>query len=104
VPRDGRESGVRVVAAADQNRSSCFFDFALAARLPALVARSPNTQRAYASDWRGFVPARHPDVLRTFRIHSAGRAMKQSKAPLSHSAIERALVTYETQLPQTTAH
>lgn len=32
-----------------------FFDFAFVVKLPALVTRVPNTQRGYASDWRGFV-------------------------------------------------
>ena len=146
-----------------------FFDFAEAVQLPALLALAPNTQRAYASDWRSFVrfckeahlcpapttpaaleafiefsaeysakvhyryvlpeaprrdvkastiqralraigavhewlgypnPAAQPDVRRTFRAHTDGRAARHSKAPLSYSAIERALSTYGTQLPE----
>jgi site-specific recombinase XerD len=144
-----------------------FFNFAQAVQLPALVTLAPNTQRAYASDWRSFVrfckeadlcptpttpgaleafiefsaeysakvhyqyvlpevprqdvkastiqraitaigavhewlgyrnPAVHADVLRTLRTHTHERTAKQSKAPLSYSAIERALPTYGTEL------
>src|SRR5581483_2094827 len=144
------------------------FDFLHAAHFRGLEALAPNTQRAYNSDWRGFVrfceqagfralpatpaaleafieyslpyqahipykylvpeaprrkcrvstleraiaavsavhewlqypnPTNHPDVAHTLRINTRRRSARTPKAPLPYSAIERALPTYGTSLP-----